>query len=72
MAKCYDTHLIITNQRVHIEFDERDPRKCTDEVPSKVLARFGSKKMSIEIPKQTMAGVHGFKFLFSTCWVEPS
>ena len=66
VAKCYDTHLITTNPRAHIEgathieFDERDPRKCTDEVLSKAIARYATRKMPIEIPKQIQTGVHGF------------
>lgn len=66
VAKCYDTHLITTNPRAHIEgathieFDEHDPKKCIDEVIIKAISRFGSRSMSVEIPKQIQSGVHGF------------
>ena len=66
VARCYDTHLITTNSRAHIEgathieFDETDPRKCTDQVLAKAIARFGSRKMPVEIPKIIQKGVHGF------------
>ncbi len=66
VAKCYDTHLITTNSRahiegaVHIEFEENDPRKCTDQILSKAIARYATRKMPIEIPKQIQKGVHGF------------
>jgi carbon-monoxide dehydrogenase catalytic subunit len=66
VAKCYDTHLITTNPRakiegaVHIQFDELDPRKCTDEVLSKAIARYSTRKLPVEIPKQVQKGVHGF------------
>ena len=66
VAKCYDTHLITTNSRAHIEgathieFDERDPRNCTDAVLSKAIARYASRSMPIEIPKQVQTGVQGF------------
>ncbi len=66
VAKCYDTHLITTNPRchiegaTHIEFEEPDPRKCTDQILSKAIARFASRKMPIEIPQKVQTGVHGF------------
>jgi anaerobic carbon-monoxide dehydrogenase catalytic subunit len=66
VAKCYDTHLITTNPRAkiegatHIEFDEHDPRKCTDEVLLKAIARYATRSMPIEIPKQIQPSVHGF------------
>ena len=66
VAKCYDTQLVTTNPRchiegaVHIEFDEKDPRACTDQILSKAIARYASRKMPIEIPKKVQAGVHGF------------
>ena len=66
VSQCYDTQLITTNSRahiegaVHIEFDESDPRHCTDQILSKAIARFGSRKMPIEIPKKVQTGVHGF------------
>ncbi len=66
VAKCYDTHLITTNSRAHIEgathieFEENDPRKCTDQVLAKAIARYGSRSMPIEIPQIVQSGVHGF------------
>ncbi len=66
VAKCYDTHLITTNPRchiegaTHIEFEESQPRSCTDQILAKAITRFGSRKMPIEIPKQKQSGVHGF------------
>ncbi len=66
VARCYDTHLITTNPRAkiegatHIEFDERYPRKCTDEILAKAIARFGTRTLPIEIPKQIQKGIHGF------------
>jgi carbon-monoxide dehydrogenase catalytic subunit len=66
VAKCYDTHLITTNPRAkiegatHIQFNEQDPRKCTDEILSKAIARYATRSMPIEIPKQIQKGVHGF------------
>ncbi|WP_300457820.1 anaerobic carbon-monoxide dehydrogenase catalytic subunit [Desulfobacula sp.] len=66
VAKCYDTCMITTNPRAkiegatHIEFDDHDPRKCTDEVLTKAIARYATRKMPIEIPKQVQKGVHGF------------
>lgn len=66
VAKCYDTHLITTNSRahiegaIHIEFEENDPRKCTDQVLAKAIARYGSRSMPIEIPQIVQSGVHGF------------
>ena len=66
VARCYDTHLITTSSRAHIEgathieFDETDPRACTDQVLTKAIARYANRSMPVEIPKQTQAGVHGF------------
>ncbi len=66
VAKCYDTQLITTNSRchiegaVHIEFEEKDPRACTDQILSKAIARYASRKMPVEIPKKVQTGVHGF------------
>lgn len=66
VAKCYDTHLITTNPRchiegaTHIEFEERDPKTCTDQILTKAITRFGSRSMPVEIPKQIQKGVHGF------------
>ncbi|MCG8634690.1 MAG: anaerobic carbon-monoxide dehydrogenase catalytic subunit [Desulfobacterales bacterium] len=66
VAKCYDTHLITTNPRchiegaTHIEFDEQDPRTCTDQILTKAITRYAGRKHPVEIPKMTQTGVHGF------------
>ncbi|THB80747.1 MAG: anaerobic carbon-monoxide dehydrogenase catalytic subunit [Desulfobacteraceae bacterium] len=66
VAKCYDTHLITTNPRchiegaTHIEFEEKAPRQCTDEILSKAIARYATRSMPVEIPKQVQSGIHGF------------
>ena len=66
VAKCYDTQLITTNPRcqiegaVHINFEEKDPRACTDQILSKAITRFASRKMPVEIPQKVQTGIHGF------------
>jgi len=46
VAECYDTPLITTNPRchiegvAHIEFHELEPRDCTDKVVIKAISRF--------------------------------
>ncbi|MBT3312027.1 MAG: anaerobic carbon-monoxide dehydrogenase catalytic subunit [Desulfobacterales bacterium] len=66
VAKCYDTHMVTTNPRcmiegaTHIEFDEEEPRACTDEILFKAISRFSTRKMPVEIPKITNPGIHGF------------
>ncbi len=66
VAKCYDTQFITTNYRAkiegaqHIELDEHDPMKCTDEIVIKAVGRYKNRHMSIEIPRKTARGVHGF------------
>ncbi len=66
VAKCYDTHFITTSDRAHIEgathieFEEADPRACTDQVLTKAISRFGSRSMPIQIPNQIQKGVQGF------------
>jgi len=66
VADCYGTHLFTTNPRCkiegaqHIEFHERDPKACTDEVVIKAISRFKNRKAPIEIPKRVSVGVHGF------------
>lgn len=66
VADCYGTHLFTTNPRCkiegaqHIEFHERDPKSCTDEVVIKAISRFKNRKGPIEIPKRVGVGVHGF------------
>ncbi len=66
VARCYDTHLITTNPRAriegaaHIEFDENSPRNCTDEILARAIARYATRSMPVEIPKQVNPGIHGF------------
>jgi carbon-monoxide dehydrogenase catalytic subunit len=66
VAKCYNTPLITTNPRCHIEgathveFHEHDPRACTDELVIQAIGRFKNRKLPIEIPKITNTGIHGF------------
>ncbi len=66
VAKCYDTYLFTTNPRCHIEgaehieFEERTPLECTDEIVIKAISRFKNRKVQIEIPNITNPGVHGF------------
>ncbi len=66
VAKCYDTHLITTNSRchiegaTHIEFNEVEPRKCTDDILAKAISRFSTRSMPIEIPQIKQSGVQGF------------
>ncbi len=68
VAKCYDTPLITTNPRchiegaVHIEFNEHVPSECTDEIVTKAIARFATRSMPIEIPKNVATGIHGFTY----------
>ncbi|MFH1155412.1 MAG: anaerobic carbon-monoxide dehydrogenase catalytic subunit [Pseudomonadota bacterium] len=66
VAQCYDTPLITTNYRahiegaVHIEFNEHNPRECTDEIVIKAISRFRNRKHPIEIPKAVNQGIQGF------------
>jgi carbon-monoxide dehydrogenase catalytic subunit len=66
VADCYQTLLITTNPRCHIEgathveFHEHTPKDCTDEIVIRAIGRFKNRKMPIEIPKIKNAGVHGF------------
>ena len=66
MADCYKTHLITTNPRCHIEgarhieFEERTPRECTDEIISLAIARFSNRGVDVEIPQIINKGIHGF------------
>jgi carbon-monoxide dehydrogenase catalytic subunit len=66
VADCYQTLLITTNPRCHIEgathveFHEHTPKECTDEIVIRAIGRFKNRKMPIEIPKIKNAGVHGF------------
>ncbi|MCP4453256.1 MAG: carbon monoxide dehydrogenase, partial [Planctomycetes bacterium] len=66
VARCYDTHLITTNPRchiegaTHIEFEEHDPRTCTDQILTKAIMRYADRKHPVEIPQIIQTGVHGF------------
>jgi carbon-monoxide dehydrogenase catalytic subunit len=66
VAECYQTPLITTNPRCHIEgakhieFKEHDPQATTDEIVLQAITRFKSRQMPVEIPKITNAGIHGF------------
>lgn len=66
VAECYNTYLFTTNPRCHIEgaphieFNEHDPRTCTDEIVIKAITRFKNRKAPIDIPKIKNIGIHGF------------
>ena len=66
VAACYKTHLFTTNPRCkiegaeHIEFNEHDPRDCTDEIVIKAISRFKNREVPVEIPRNVNKGVHGF------------
>jgi carbon-monoxide dehydrogenase catalytic subunit len=66
VADCYGTKLITTNTRCHIEgathiqFNEHEPKACTDEIVIQAIGRFKNRKMPIEIPQIVNTGVHGF------------
>ena len=66
VAECYGTPLITTNTRAHIEgathieFDDHDPQKCTDDVVIKAIQRFKNRNVEVEIPNIRNTGIHGF------------
>ncbi|MBW1696029.1 MAG: anaerobic carbon-monoxide dehydrogenase catalytic subunit [Deltaproteobacteria bacterium] len=66
VAECYGTPLFTTNPRCHIEgaehieFNEHDPKACTDEIVIRAISRFKNRKHPIEIPNIRNIGVHGF------------
>ena len=66
VAECYDTPLITTSPRchiegaTHIEFNEHDPKECADEIVIKSISRFKGRKHPVEIPGQVSQGVQGF------------
>ena len=66
VAECYNTPLITTNPRCHIEgaehieFHEHDPQSTTDEIVLKAITRFKNRQMPVEIPHITNTGIHGF------------
>jgi carbon-monoxide dehydrogenase catalytic subunit len=66
VAECYGTKLFTTNPRCkiegaeHIEFEEKNPRACTDSIVENAIVRFKNRTMPIEIPNIKNQGVHGF------------
>ena len=68
VADCYKTPLITTNPRCHIEgathiqFEEHEPKDCTDEVVIKAISRFKNRTARVEIPQRKDIGVHGFSY----------
>lgn len=68
VAECYSTPLITTNTRCHIEgathvqFEDHNPRECTDEVVIKAITRFKNRTAEIEIPNIRNTGIHGFSY----------
>jgi len=68
VAECYGTQFITTNTRcriegaTHIQFDDHDPKACTDEIVLRGITRFKNRKVPVEIPQIVNTGVHGFSF----------
>ncbi len=68
VADCYDTPFITTNYRakiegaLHIQLDEHEPLKCTEEIVIKAITRFKTRSKPIQIPKKSGRGVHGFSY----------
>ncbi len=66
VGNCYGTKIFTTNSSCriegaeHIEFDEHDPRKCTDAIVEQAIDRFKNRKVKIDIPHNKSIGVHGF------------
>ena len=66
VCDCYGTTLLTTNPRAHIEgarhveFEEKDPTKCTDEIVISAITRFKNRNKPIEIPQYKHTGIHGF------------
>ncbi|MCF8085568.1 MAG: anaerobic carbon-monoxide dehydrogenase catalytic subunit [Desulfohalobiaceae bacterium] len=66
VAKCYDSYLFTTNPRCHIEgaehiqFEERTPKECTDDIVIKAISRYKNRTARVEIPNITNSGIHGF------------
>jgi carbon-monoxide dehydrogenase catalytic subunit len=66
VADCYGTRFITTNPRckiegaLHIEFDDHDPRFCTNLIVEKAIERFAGRKHPVVIPPRVDPGVHGF------------
>ena len=68
VAECYNTPLFTTNTRCkiegaqHIEFDDHDPKACTDEIVIKAISRFKNRTLPVEIPNIVNPGIHGFSY----------
>lgn len=68
VADCYDTPFITTNYRakiegaLHIQLDEHEPLKCTEEIVIKAITRFKTRSKPIQIPRKSGRGVHGFSY----------
>ncbi len=68
VADRYDTPFITTNYRAmiegatHIQLDEHEPLKCSDEIIIKAITRFKTRKTPLQIPRKTARGIHGFSF----------
>jgi carbon-monoxide dehydrogenase catalytic subunit len=66
VAECYGTKLFTTNPRghiegaEHIEFEEHEPRKCTDAIVQHAIVRFKNRGAEVKIPQIRNLGVHGF------------
>jgi len=66
VAECYDTKLFTTNPRCriegteHIEFDDHNPRECTDRIVELAIERYKGRNKPIEIPNIRNSGIHGF------------
>jgi carbon-monoxide dehydrogenase catalytic subunit len=66
VAQCYGTKLFTTNPRAriegaeHIELEEHEPKKCTDQIVKMAIVRFKNRTMPVEIPKISSIGIHGF------------
>jgi carbon-monoxide dehydrogenase catalytic subunit len=66
VAECYGTKLFTTNPRCriegveHIEFEELEPRKCTNAIVERAIERFKNRKAPIEIPNVSSESIHGF------------
>lgn len=68
VGKCYGTKIFTTNPSCriegaeHIEFDEHEPRKCTDAIVKQAIDRFKNRTVEIDIPRNKAMGVHGFSY----------
>jgi carbon-monoxide dehydrogenase catalytic subunit len=66
VAECYGTKLFTTNPRCkiegveHIEFNEHEPKKCTDLIVQHAIVRFKNRKVPVDIPNIKNLGIHGF------------